>query len=175
MSSVNRLATKKPYWWRTHHPLTVKFWLTLEVELTLNLQPGPPGNTKNPRPASWLPWLCFPIMATPPSYACRPQDDGTRSDNSCPPWTSTTTTCRWSLKPPLSPRCPARAGLTQTWAYGASAVWINTMVCPQPFHFWGGAQRFETLFVTWNRPSVMNIYSDTSQRSFWKLSDLGSK
>lgn len=143
MSLENPHATKRPYWWRTHRPLTVKFCRTPGEELTPNLQPGPLGSTKSLRPARWPPWPCFPNVATRPSYAYLRPDAGTRWGTSCPPWTSTTTTCQSSPRPLPSPPCLARAGLTQTWACGDSAVWINTMVCPPPFPFWVEAQRYE--------------------------------
>lgn len=143
MSLENLHATKRLCWWRTHRPLTVKFWLTPGEELTPNLQPGPPGSTRSRRPARWPLWPCFPNVATRPSYAYLRPDAGTRWGTSCPPWTSTTTTCQSSPRALPSPPCLVRAGLTQTWACGDSAVWINTMVCPPHFPFWVEAQRYE--------------------------------
>ncbi len=143
MSLENLPATKRLYWWRTHRPLTVRFWRTPGEELTPNLHPGPPGSTRSPRPARWPPWPCFQNVATPPSYAYLRLDAGTHLGTSCPPWTLTTTTCLSSLRPLPSPPCLVRAELTQTWACGDSVVLINTMVCPQPFPFWVGVQRYE--------------------------------
>lgn len=143
ISLENLHATKRQYWWRTHRPLTVKFSRTPGEELTPNLRAGPPGSTRSRRPARWPPWRCFPNVATRPSYVCLRPDAGTRWGISCPPWTSTTTTCQSSPRPLPSPPCLVRAGLTRTWACGDSEVWINIMVCPLPFPFWVEAQRYE--------------------------------
>lgn len=109
-------------------------------------------------------------MATRPSYAYLRPDAGTRWGTSCPPWTSTTTTCQSSPRPPPSPPCLARAGLTQTWACGDSTVWINTMVCPPPFPFWVEAQRYEPTKI--NLTMLSHMWSEESARGvsnavFW--------
>ncbi len=160
MSLENLPATKRLYWWRTHRPLTVRFWRIPGEELTPNLHPGPPGSTRSPRPARWPPWPCFQNVGTPPSYAYLQLDAGTHLGTSCPPWTLTITACLSSLRPLPLPPCLVGAELTQIWACGDSVVLIQHYGFATAFPLLG---RSTAVWGHKNRPlSEMNTHNAES-------------